>query len=467
MGLLITRYALAGIFPALLVWLAGGCRTAEVIPTIRETDPLVAPQASLVSVQAMDGTSAEVVVKSIRLDASDWQFTARANGGMVTQTAGSLSTLPDFALTTFRLTGLTAGQTYQLRLAFRFAGADSITALRTYVHQPGIAPRWTRLAHASFSGGDYSSFPVAVDGICGPNFERLGCGNPTTGAYVGNRVQLLRYPGPNQREMQTLVYDRATDSWPFLPLRYPDLPPRHQVFQYNLFFFGVDRHQFTGLGFIAEERAPDKYFYFRTMFAIFPIGGSGLVPPYGGEAGELAFFTTTDEAYFLTQNGSPTLRSISATLEQVVRTPLPEPPGTLATFTSRNIGYVVNQRPGQPTRLWAYDPTTDSWSQKADFPGPARSRGVAFSMARSGYFGLGLAPDGQGLRDVWQYNPTTNQWRYSSEYPGQGNQLLAVFSAPDGIKPERAYLGWGYEAQRTSMGVIRTVGCTDFWELTP
>ena len=92
-------------------------------------------------------------------------------------------------------------------------------------------------------------------------------------------------------------------------------------------------------------------------------------------------FTTTDEAYFLTQNGSSAMRSIDAIFTQTVRAPLPEPPGTLATFSIRNIGYVVNQRPGQPVRLWAYDPATDSWIRKADFPGAGRSRGVAFSMA--------------------------------------------------------------------------------------
>jgi hypothetical protein len=161
------------------------------------------------------------------------------------------------------------------------------------------------------------------------------------------------------------------------------------------------------------------------------------------------------------------MRSIHAQFDQTVRAPLPEPIGTLATFSIRNIGYVVNQRLGQPVRLWAYNPATDAWTRKADFPGAARSRGTGFAMARRGYFGLGLADDGQGLRDLWQYDPTADQWQYITDYPGQGNQLLAVFSAPDGAKPERAYLGWGYEAQQTSTGVNRVVGCTDWWELTP
>lgn len=450
---------------ALLIWMAA-CRTAEVIAPIQLSDPVTASQASLVSIQATGTMSAEVVVKSIRLDASGWRITASsAGGGTVTLTSGETKTLPDFNLTTLRMSGLVTGQTYQLRLAFRFADQDSLTAIRTYTHRLDTAPRWTRLAHASFSGGDYTAYPVAVDGICGPN-PLNGCGHPGTGAYVGNRVQLLRYPGPSQNYMDTKLYNRATDSWPYYPAQF-GRTPRHGMVQYNIFFHAVDRYQFSGLGYITEERSPSKYYYYRSMSAIFPVGGSPVFPLYGGEEGELAFFTTTDEAYFLTQNGSPAMRSIHAEFTQTVRAPLPEPPGTLATFSIRNMGYVVNQQPDQPVRLWAYDPIIDTWTQKADFPGAVRSRGVGFTLARKGYFGLGLAPDGQGLRDLWQYDPVADRWQYVTNYPGQGNQFLAVFSAPDGAKPERAYLGWGYEAQPITTGVIRIVGCTDWWELTP
>ena len=449
-----------------LTVLVTACRVAEVMAPIQMTDPVTASQASLVSVQATGATSAEVIVKSIRLETSGWQLTAStANGSNVALIPGETKTLADFDLTTLQMNGLVIGQTYQFRLAFRFADQDSLTATRTYTHQLVTSPRWTRLAHASFSGGDYTAYPVAVDEICGSN-PRNGCGNPSIGAYVGNRVQLQRYPSPVQNYMDVKRYDRATDSWPYHPAD-AFRTARHGMVQYNVFFHGVDRYQFSGLGYITEERAASKYYYYRGMSVLLPVGGSPVYPLYGGEEGELAFFTTTDEAYFLTQNGSPAMRSIHASFTQTVRAPLPEPPGTLATFSIRNIGYVVNQRLGQPIRLWAYDPNADAWTQKADFPGAARSRGVGFSLARTGYFGLGLTPDGQGLRDLWRYDPIADHWQYVTDYPGQGNQLLAVFSAPDGVKPERAYVGWGYEAQPTSTGVIRTVGCTDWWELTP
>ncbi|QMW04359.1 hypothetical protein [Spirosoma foliorum] len=458
------RFTYLNIIALLLIGAA--CQTAAVIAPILDDDPVTASQASLVSVQATSATSAEIIVKSIRLDDGGWRITASAEqGGAIGLSVGGTKTLADFKLTTVQVTGLVVGRTYQFQLAFRFADQDSLTVIRTYTHRLDTSPHWTRLTHASFSGGDYTACPVAIDGICGPN-PLNGCGDPSLGAYVGNQVQLLRYAGPLQNYMSVLRYDRATDSWPFYPSTAYRVP-RHGMITYNLFFQHVDRYQFSGLGFIAEERAASKYFYYHDMSAIFPVSGSVVNPPYGGEDGEVAFFTTTEEAYFLTQNGSPAMRSIHAIFTQTVRAPLPEPPGTLATFSIRNIGYVVNQRPGQPTRLWAYDPVTDSWKKRADFPGMVRQRGTAFSLARNGYFGLGLTDEGLGLRDLWRYDPLTDQWQYITDYPGQGNQLMAVFSAPDGAKPERAYLGWGYEAQSTSSGVVRIVGCTDWWELTP
>jgi len=129
------------------------------------------------------------------------------------------------------------------------------------------------------------------------------------------------------------------------------------------------------------------------------------------------------------------MRSIDAIFTQTVRAPLPEPPGTLATFSIRNIGYVVNQRPGQPVRLWAYDPATDSWIRKADFPGAGRSRGVAFSMARNGYFGLGLTPDGQGLRDIWQYNPSPTNGDTSANTPARATSFWPSSAHPTVSNP--------------------------------
>lgn len=170
-----------------------------------------ASQASLVSVQATSATSAEVIVKGIRLSESGWKLTATSATGNLSLTPGAPRSLGTFDLTTSRLNGLVTGQTYQLRLAFRFAERDSLVAVRIYTHRPDTSPRWTRLAHASFSGGDYTGYPVAMNGICDPN-PNNGCGHPGIGAYVGKEVQILRYPGNQSGPMDLRYYDRASDS---------------------------------------------------------------------------------------------------------------------------------------------------------------------------------------------------------------------------------------------------------------
>jgi hypothetical protein len=69
---------------------------------------------------------------------------------------------------------------------------------------------------------------------------------------------------------------------------------------------------------------------------------------------------------------------------------------TNITNTGNNVNVTENH-------LWEYSPVADSWIQKTDFPGQARSSGVAFNIGNKGYFGTGYAMS----NDFWQYNPAT------------------------------------------------------------
>ena len=48
--------------------------------------------------------------------------------------------------------------------------------------------------------------------------------------------------------------------------------------------------------------------------------------------------------------------------------------------------------------FWEYDPSTNVWTQKADFGGGARSGAVGFSIGSKGYIGTG------GANDFWEYD---------------------------------------------------------------
>lgn len=77
--------------------------------------------------------------------------------------------------------------------------------------------------------------------------------------------------------------------------------------------------------------------------------------------------------------------------------------------------------------LWKYDPTLDSWTQMANLPGSVRRNAVGFSVGNMGYIGTGIdsaeaqIPGATVLNDFWQYNPSSNSWVQKADFPGFGN----------------------------------------------
>jgi N-acetylneuraminic acid mutarotase len=74
--------------------------------------------------------------------------------------------------------------------------------------------------------------------------------------------------------------------------------------------------------------------------------------------------------------------------------------------------------------LWAYDPQTDAWTQKANLPGSARRDAVSFVIDNYAFVGSGMdsisGPTGTTLKDFWRYNPSTNSWTTVADFPGAG-----------------------------------------------
>ncbi len=61
------------------------------------------------------------------------------------------------------------------------------------------------------------------------------------------------------------------------------------------------------------------------------------------------------------------------------------------------------------------------WTQRADFGAEGRHRAVGIGIGNKGYFGLGHY-NGAGpniiKHDWWEYDPSTNAWTQKSDYPG-------------------------------------------------
>lgn len=105
--------------------------------------------------------------------------------------------------------------------------------------------------------------------------------------------------------------------------------------------------------------------------------------------------------------------------------------------------------------LWEYNPSTDTWIQKANFPGSPRSLAVGFSIGNKGYVGTGLINGSPAtyINDFWEYDPSTNTWTQKTNFPGTSRYDATGFSI--GTK---GYVGSGFD------GVSNA---TDFWEYDP
>ncbi|MFZ4436149.1 MAG: LamG-like jellyroll fold domain-containing protein [Flavobacterium psychrophilum] len=84
----------------------------------------------------------------------------------------------------------------------------------------------------------------------------------------------------------------------------------------------------------------------------------------------------------------------------------------VASFSIGSKGYFVGGESSGANLfdVWEYDTSSNTWSQKANYPGTPSSKGVAFSINGIGYYGLGNIGSGGDSGALYSYNPTTNTW---------------------------------------------------------
>lgn len=114
------------------------------------------------------------------------------------------------------------------------------------------------------------------------------------------------------------------------------------------------------------------------------------------------------------------------------------------TFTIGDFAYVGLGSDGDDyfTDFWRYDPSKNFWEKMADFPGEGRIAAVAFSLEGNGYVGTGYSDDvdPEELADFWEYNPSSNTWTQKADFAG-GARYSAIGFALSG----RGYIGTGYD----------------------
>ncbi|HEY4787113.1 MAG TPA: choice-of-anchor tandem repeat GloVer-containing protein, partial [Bacteroidales bacterium] len=88
------------------------------------------------------------------------------------------------------------------------------------------------------------------------------------------------------------------------------------------------------------------------------------------------------------------------------------------------LGYNIS---GNLADFWEYDIATNVWTKKADFPGGARSSGICFTIGNKGYFGGGTIPY-NSFQDLWEYDPVTDHWTKKTDLPGASTSWRIGFS---------------------------------------
>jgi hypothetical protein len=103
--------------------------------------------------------------------------------------------------------------------------------------------------------------------------------------------------------------------------------------------------------------------------------------------------------------------------------------------------------------FWEYDPSSNTWTQKADFGGTSRTGAVGFSIGTKGYIGTGLSYTYE--KDFWEYDPSSNTWTQKADFGGFGSQRTEAVGFSIGTK---GYIGTGYYSNYS---------LSDFWEYNP
>lgn len=119
-----------------------------------------------------------------------------------------------------------------------------------------------------------------------------------------------------------------------------------------------------------------------------------------------------------------------------------------------NKGYVITGSQGSPLPtkcVTEYDPSTNTWTSKVDFPGTYRYNACGFTIAGKGYVGCGFNSVNY-LSDFWEYNPTNDSWVQKASLP-VARSAAGAFSVN----------GKGY----VSCGVNSSGGLVDTWEYDP
>ncbi len=100
---------------------------------------------------------------------------------------------------------------------------------------------------------------------------------------------------------------------------------------------------------------------------------------------------------------------------------------------------------------WEYNPVTDSWREMEPFPGKKRVNAIAEVVAGKAYVGLGFDldygfyRDEAFLKDFWSFDPASNSWTRKADFPNKNTNACISFVANGAIYAGFGFDGWAFK----------------------
>ncbi len=126
-------------------------------------------------------------------------------------------------------------------------------------------------------------------------------------------------------------------------------------------------------------------------------------------------------------------------------------------FTINDTIYVGNS---QGLGFYKYDPSSDTWSAKGNVPAALNNRwaGVGFAINGKGYVMGGVDASSVCTNDLWQYDPSSDSWIQKADFPGGKRMSAGCF-----VIGNKAYIGGGLDTANVD-GLSPTNPKNDFWQ---
>lgn len=198
---------------------------------------------------------------------------------------------------------------------------------------------------------------------------------------------------------------------------------------------------------------PNYTYNISHLIKVSDVSGKAYVPNFAGLTDKLMLHSSLPENY-KTHESSFQFTILDSWQQRSQSTPLPDYIGYTSAQLNNNV-FVLGGR-----TVYAYDLTSGTWSQKADFPGAYRFDGTAFTYDGKLYYGFGAGyhepyegSNWQYFNDLWSFDPITNSWASLGLSPldQRANATALVING-------KIYIGFGNRANPSG------IKYGDLWE---